>query len=72
MRVLLRSGEKFGGADAIPVLASAVWWAWPVVLLARMPGARRLLGKAYRYVAARRYCARGACDVPRKSPLRNS
>jgi predicted DCC family thiol-disulfide oxidoreductase YuxK len=71
MRVLLRSGEKFGGADAIPVLASTIWWAWPIVLLARIPGARRLLGSAYRYVAARRYCIAGACDIPGKWPRRN-
>ena len=71
MRVLVRTGEKFGGADAILVLAGTIWWAWPVVVLARIPGARRLLGSAYRYVAARRYCVAGACDIPGKSPARN-
>lgn len=70
MRVLLRTGETYGGAGAIVVLAKYVWWAWPLVGLAYVPGMRRLLGAAYRHVATRRYCLNGACTTssPRVEP----
>jgi predicted DCC family thiol-disulfide oxidoreductase YuxK len=63
MRLLLRDGRVFGGADAILQLARAIWWAWPLVAMARVPGVNRLLRAAYRAVAARRSCANGACDL---------
>lgn len=68
MRLLLRNGEKFGGADAILALTKFVWWAWPVAALAHIPGARFLLGVAYRNVASRRYCIGGTCSIRVKSP----
>jgi predicted DCC family thiol-disulfide oxidoreductase YuxK len=71
MRLLMRNGEKFGGADAIPELAKYVWWAWPVVAFAYMPGARQLLRAAYRYIAARRYCIAGTCSIPTRPSLRD-
>jgi predicted DCC family thiol-disulfide oxidoreductase YuxK len=61
MRVLLPSGESFGGADAIIELAKYVWWAWPLVALAQIPGMRRALRAAYRGRAARRECLTGKC-----------
>jgi predicted DCC family thiol-disulfide oxidoreductase YuxK len=64
MRVLLRNGETYGGADAIIALARYVWWAWPLVALAKVPGVRHALRAAYRRVAARRHCLSGACSVP--------
>jgi predicted DCC family thiol-disulfide oxidoreductase YuxK len=63
MRLLLRNGETCGGADAIVALAKYVWWGWPLVALAQVPGARRALRAAYRRVAARRYCLSDACTV---------
>jgi predicted DCC family thiol-disulfide oxidoreductase YuxK len=63
MRVLLRCGEVYGGADAIVALAKYVWWAWPLVAAAQVPGVRRVLRAAYRQVAARRYCLAGRCAV---------
>jgi predicted DCC family thiol-disulfide oxidoreductase YuxK len=68
MRLLMRNGEKFGGPDAIPVLAGFVWWAWPVTVLAQVPGVLCLLSAAYRYVATRRHCITGTCSIPSKSP----
>jgi hypothetical protein len=64
MRLLLRSGETCGGADAIIALAKYVWWGWPLVALAHVPGVRRALRVAYRYIAARRHCLSGACTLP--------
>jgi predicted DCC family thiol-disulfide oxidoreductase YuxK len=75
MRVLLRSGETYGGADAIIALAKYVWWAWPLVALAHIPGVRRALRGAYRRVAARCGCINGVCstnpDSRPKVPPRN-
>jgi len=65
MRVVVRSRESFGGADAVIELAKRVWWAWPLVAFAQLPGARRLLRAGYRAVAARRQCLSGACTLPR-------
>lgn len=69
MRVLLRDGEAFGGADAMLHLARYIWWARPLVMLAKIPGVCRLLRDAYRFIAARRECHSGTCVVMRPSPL---
>ena len=69
MRVLLRAGKSFGGVDAIIELAKYVWWAWPLVALAQIPGMHRALRVAYRKIAARRRCRDGSCGVP--SEIRN-
>jgi len=67
MRVLESSGTVVGGAAAVLLLAGRFWWALPLVWLARLPGIFRLLDAAYRWGAARRYCANGTCTLsPRK------
>jgi predicted DCC family thiol-disulfide oxidoreductase YuxK len=63
MRVLVRSGETYGGANAIVAVAKYVWWAWPLVAVAYVPGMRLMLRAAYHHVAGRRYCFDGACTV---------
>ena len=63
MRVLMRDGAAYGGADALVHLARFVWWASPVVALAWVPGVRRLLRAGYRFIAARRHCSSRACAV---------
>lgn len=65
MRLLLPTMESLGGADAILELAKRVWWSWPLVVFAHVPGVRPLLRAAYRGVAARRSCSAGACEIPR-------
>jgi predicted DCC family thiol-disulfide oxidoreductase YuxK len=64
--------QAFGGANAIIELAKHVWWAWPLVAIAQIPGARRFFRAAYRAIAARRYCANGACAVPRRENSQNT
>jgi predicted DCC family thiol-disulfide oxidoreductase YuxK len=73
MKLLLPSGEVFGGADAFVRLARAIpaaarpWWAWGIVGLSKFPFAK-ILGRAvYRRVAARRYCKSGKCLIPATS-----
>jgi predicted DCC family thiol-disulfide oxidoreductase YuxK len=69
MRVLLRSGETNGGADAVIALAKHVLWAWPLVIAAYIPGVLRLLRALYRYIATRRSCLSGACSINTHSPV---
>lgn len=63
MRVLLDTGESFGGADAIIEIAKCVWWTWPLAALARIPRMRGALRAAYRQIAARRSCLAAACST---------
>jgi predicted DCC family thiol-disulfide oxidoreductase YuxK len=67
MRVVLRNGERYGGADAIVALAKFVWWAWPLFGAAYIPGVRRLLHTLYRYIASGRYCSSGTCSLKTNS-----
>jgi alginate O-acetyltransferase complex protein AlgI len=63
MRLLTRHGLQLGGADAIIFLSRKIWWAWPLCVLARLPGVRRLLWTGYRRIAARRHCLDGSCST---------
>lgn len=49
-------GTVYGGADALAYVASRIPWAWPVVLLWRIPIVKTLARSAYRGVANRRPC----------------
>ena len=66
------AGRAFGGADAIVELAKHVWWAWPLVAVVQIPFAGNFLRARYRAIAARRYCANGACAVPRRRNSENT
>jgi predicted DCC family thiol-disulfide oxidoreductase YuxK len=63
MHVLTIDGRDIAGADAIIFLARQIWWAWPVVALAGLPGIHALLDRGYRWVAAHRGCDHIACDL---------
>src|SRR5260370_41759642 len=62
MRVLTAQGKRYGGADAVIFLASRVWWAWPLVAVAQLPGVMPRLRAAYRRIAAQRRCAANTCS----------
>jgi predicted DCC family thiol-disulfide oxidoreductase YuxK len=62
MRLLMTDGTQVGGADACVALAREIWWARPVVWLARVPGAMDLLRFGYGWVAARRKCQSVTCE----------
>ena len=64
MAVLTAQGRALGGADALLELARHFWWARWVRGLAWLPGVLPLLRAAYRWGAARRPCAKGACALP--------
>ena len=65
MRVLLSDSTHCGGADAGVAMAREIWWARPLVWLARVPGVMELLRRGYRWVAANRKCAGERCVVVR-------
>jgi predicted DCC family thiol-disulfide oxidoreductase YuxK len=63
MRVLTSDGRDIGGAEAAIFLGRQIWWAWPFVALAGLPGMRKPLDRGYRWIAAHRGCHHIACDI---------
>ena len=61
LRFVLAEGQQYGGADAILAIAHEIWWAQPLVWLARVPGMAKLLQSAYHNFAAQRNCAAFEC-----------
>ena len=64
MKLRLADGRVLGGVDACIALAEAVGWCAPLGWLLRVPGVNGLAWRAYRWIAANRYCLGGACNVP--------
>src|SRR5213596_2980155 len=48
-------GRILGGVDAFVYVSRFVWWAKPLSWLAALPGAMRLLRRAYAALARNRY-----------------
>jgi predicted DCC family thiol-disulfide oxidoreductase YuxK len=65
IHLLMSDGTRYGGADAVVALARQIWWAKPLVWLAKIPGATRLLRIGYQSIAANRSCAATACSNSR-------
>jgi alginate O-acetyltransferase complex protein AlgI len=64
MRVLTKTGEVFGGADAVIFLSRRLWWARPLAFLARLPFVHAVLQRLYRWVADHRTCAINNAAAP--------
>ncbi|HEY7188405.1 MAG TPA: DCC1-like thiol-disulfide oxidoreductase family protein [Vicinamibacterales bacterium] len=67
MRLRLRNGHVYGGADAVMQIARRVWWAWPLWAVTRIPGAMRPARAVYRWIANHRSCSDGVCELPTES-----
>lgn len=67
LKFLWSDGTQHGGADAVLAVAHEIWWAAPLVWLAKLPGMKKLLEESYRWVAAQRSCAAtgAACEIPK-------
>src|SRR6266481_1935730 len=65
MQFLLSDGSRFGGADAAVALAREIWWARPLLWMAKIPGMTEILRKGYRWIAGKRSCAAVSCPVER-------
>ena len=63
MRFLLSDGTQYGGADAAIAIAREIWWACPLVWLAKAPRMTDLLRRIYRWVAVHRHCSAEACPA---------
>lgn len=63
LRFLSGEGRCFGGADALLALAREIWWARPLVWLAKIPGLLPVLHSAYAWFSARRGCNHAVCAV---------
>lgn len=63
MKFLLSDGSQYGGADAAVALAHEIWWARPLVWLAKIPGMMEVLRAGYRRIAANRKCAAESCPA---------
>ena len=61
--VLTSDGRDIGGADAVTFLGRQIWWAWPFVALARLPGMGKLLDRGYLWIAAHRGCDHIGCEI---------
>lgn len=61
MKVLTSHGSALGGGDRLVYLAREIWWAWPVVVAASLPHGLPIVRRVYRWIAAHRTCANGAC-----------
>jgi predicted DCC family thiol-disulfide oxidoreductase YuxK len=66
LRFLRSDGRHCGGANAVLAVAREIWWARPLVWLAKVPGVMSLLHAAYRWVGLHRSCA---LQVARKSSI---
>jgi predicted DCC family thiol-disulfide oxidoreductase YuxK len=63
IKFLSPDGRQYGGADAAVALAREIWWAWPVVLLAKVPWLMKSFRSLYHWIAARRRCSAMSCRV---------
>ncbi|MGH9734709.1 MAG: thiol-disulfide oxidoreductase DCC family protein [Candidatus Acidiferrales bacterium] len=61
IRFIAPDGRQYGGADAAVALSREIWWARPVVWLAKFPWVMRSFRSLYRWVAARRRCSATSC-----------
>lgn len=65
LRFLLSDGVQYGGADAVIAVAREIWWAQPLVWMAKIPGMMEQLRRGYYWFAARRSCAAMRCEISR-------
>jgi predicted DCC family thiol-disulfide oxidoreductase YuxK len=64
IRFLALDGGQYGGADAAVAVAREIWWAWPVVWLAKAGWIMESFRWFYRWVASRRRCSSIGCQLP--------
>jgi predicted DCC family thiol-disulfide oxidoreductase YuxK len=69
MKLLTETGQIFGGADAVLQIARRIWWAWPLLALAQIPGAVIFARFVYRRIAANRHCLNGICRIQEKGRI---
>jgi predicted DCC family thiol-disulfide oxidoreductase YuxK len=63
MKLQTRDGGILGGADAMLYICRRIWWAWPLWLISKLPGAMPVFRFAYRLFARNRQKISGACRL---------
>jgi predicted DCC family thiol-disulfide oxidoreductase YuxK len=72
IRFLAPDDRQYGGADAAVAVAREIWWAQPVVWLAKVPWIMRSFRSLYRWIAARRRCSATNCKLHTASQTPNA
>jgi predicted DCC family thiol-disulfide oxidoreductase YuxK len=67
LRLLTADGTKLEGANVYRRVLRHIWWAWPIYLLAILPGPNLLFDGAYRTFARNRFRVSRACHMPAQS-----
>lgn len=63
IRFVLTDGSHYFGAAAALAVARELWWARPLVWVARVPGMMSVIRAGYRWVARRRRCPAEHCAI---------
>jgi predicted DCC family thiol-disulfide oxidoreductase YuxK len=63
IRFVSADGNQHRGADALLALARELWWARPLLWLAKIPGSLPAMRLAYRWVAHTRRCQAQQCVI---------
>jgi predicted DCC family thiol-disulfide oxidoreductase YuxK len=64
LRLLRPDGQLISGADVYRFVMRRLWWAYPLYLLSRVPGFRRLFDRGYRSFARHRMRISSTCGLP--------
>jgi predicted DCC family thiol-disulfide oxidoreductase YuxK len=57
------NGSRYFGVSAVLAVARELWWAWPLIWIARFPGMMSLMQVGYRWVARYRRCPAERCTT---------
>ncbi|MBZ5548865.1 MAG: DUF393 domain-containing protein [Acidobacteriia bacterium] len=63
IRLVLTDGTHYVGAGAVLAVAGELWWAQPLVWVAKLPGMMSVTRAGYRWVAQRRRCPAERCTM---------
>jgi predicted DCC family thiol-disulfide oxidoreductase YuxK len=63
IRFVLSDGSQCLGAAAMLAVAGQLWWARPLVWLAKLPGMMALIEAAYDRIAQQRRCPAQSCAI---------
>lgn len=72
IKFLSPDGRQYGGADAAVAVAREIWWAQPVVWLAKVSWIMRSFRSLYRWIAGRRSCSATNCKPHAASQTPNA
>ena len=60
----VRSNDRrYMGASAVLAVARELWWAWPLMGMARFPGMMSVIDSGYRWIARHRRCRAEHCTT---------